>query len=562
MIDQELLQAYVERGDERAFASLVERYFPIVLAAARRQVRDAHLAEDVTQAVFIMLAKKAVRIRPSGGAVVAWLITAARLAGKAAMRSELRRKRREKRAADMTPRNAQIVNDDSSAGLGGPLPRIDERLDEALERLSDRDRTAVTLRYLHDRSIADVAQIMGTSPAAAEKRVQRAVVKLRQILLRRGVEVAPAILTGVMRQQLMAAPVPALTPATAAASALHTAHASAAAVSIAHQAMASATWLKAGAGVAAAVLLLLVAGGSVFWAYRAFASGTQSHTQRVAAATAAEATDSATPYTVIRVGVYLSLNTELTRYKGSPDHIYGRQTSIVSELRAGDLDLIPVVEPLSPRKDPVLKERLESLFPGTMPVDVTDIAALRKLDVLVACRACYPTDAALVAFESAVRGGTGLMVRQCIGGDDGGYKRESVRHLRLFSESGPDAILPIDGTTSEGTILRPHPLLGTLSTQVGKSFPMHAYGTYGALLDTATPIIEVRALASHKYQDGSPLLERPGYGAYPLVVGQLGKGRVVSVALDAGELPQALSQATEGQFSVRAVRWAAGRKVD
>src|SRR5436190_6622975 len=185
--DHQLLRGYVDRGDERAFTALVERYFAIVYAAARRHVRgNAHLAEDVTQAVFIMLARKGATLR-EGVSVAGWLITAARLASKTALRGEIRRQRREKRYGEMNPRHDQITDTDPTSG--GPLPQISQQLDEALDRLNDRDRAAVTLRYMHDRSIDEVAGILGTTPGAAEKRVQRAVAKLRRMLLRRGVEV-------------------------------------------------------------------------------------------------------------------------------------------------------------------------------------------------------------------------------------------------------------------------------------------------------------------------------------------------------------------------------------
>src|SRR4051812_17292057 len=142
MSDQELLRAFVKDSDEEAFRQIVERYLRVVHAAARRQVHDAHLAEDVTQAGFIMLAKKASSLR-DGTVLAGWLINAARLAAKSALRGEGRRKRRERRAAEMNPPADMIIND------RGPLPRVDEELDDLLNRLSAPDRTAVTLRYLH-----------------------------------------------------------------------------------------------------------------------------------------------------------------------------------------------------------------------------------------------------------------------------------------------------------------------------------------------------------------------------------------------------------------------------
>ncbi len=559
--DPELLRAYVDRRDEAAFARLVERYFPVVYAAARRQVGgDAHTAEDVTQAVFIMLARKAASLRPNS-VLVGWLIKAARLAGKAAMRAEIRRKRREKRAADMNPRHDQIATPaDDPANPGGPLPRIDAQLDEALERLNDRDRAAVTLRYLHDRSIAEVAQILHTTPTAAEKRVQRAVAKLRGILIRRGVAVTPAVLTGVMRQQLLAAPAPALTPATAAANAIHIAHASPAAVAIANKAMLAMSF-KGAVAVVAAIVLLAVGAGIVFYTYRALDRGMQTRTARVQYETSRRPA----PRSVwSRVGVFLSLST--AREAETPTHLrnFNSQTTILSELRADDLELVPLVEHGS-QTDEVQVKTLAALFPGKQPIDIADLAAVNvdaQPDVIVVCRACYPAEEALPALEAVVRGGTGIVVRQCLGGDRDGYKRESVRNLRLFVECEPDAILPIDGTKSEATIVNAHPLLGDLSTHVGQTIQMGSYGAYGVLEKDATPLIRLTSLEHHKFFVEGPVRPKDGYAAYPLAVGQLGKGRVVSASIDAGAMPAELDQATKGRFTIRAVRWAAGRNIN
>jgi hypothetical protein len=166
----------------------------------------------------------------------------------------------------------------------------------------------------------------------------------------------------------------------------------------------------------------------------------------------------------------------------------------------------------------------------------------------------------MASIESAVRGGTGLMVRQCLGGDNDGYRRETVRNLRLFAESEPDAILPIDGTHGEGIVLAAHPLLGTLASQVNQKIPIQSMGAYGVLMDSATPLIRMTGLGAEKYQARGPIVEREGYGAYPLVVGTLGKGRVVSVSVD--QMPNVLATATGGRFTIRAVRWAADRPLD
>jgi hypothetical protein len=441
--------------------------------------------------------------------------------------------------------------------------------------LNDADRAAVTLRYLHDRSIDDVAEILGTTPGAAEKRVQRAVAKLRRMLLRRGIEVAPAALTEVMRQQVLsAAAPPMLTSAAVAANAMNAGNASAAAVAIANKALAAMT-MKATAVVAMAFTLLAIGAGTVFCTYRFLGDFGRPQPVRVALdpATRASLAGQTSPFTfspapaansrpALRVGLYISSNTEFTKSHGSPKHSFKNQTAILQELRGADeMDVTPLIEPGSDQKDPALVKELALDFPGKTPLNVEDTESLRRnFDVLIACRACYATEPAMASIESAVRGGAGLVVRQCLGGDNDGYLRETVRHLRLFAEAEPDAILPTDGTHGTGVVLSAHPLLGTLSQRVNRTISIQSMGAYGVLMDTATPLIRMTSVAGEKYQTRGPIVERDGYGAYPLAVGDLGKGRVVSVSID--QMPAELAAATNGRFTIRAARWAAHRAVD
>src|SRR2546427_9906851 len=85
--DFELLREHVERGSDEAFRTLVERHSGMVHGAAMRIVRDEHLAEEVTQAVFIILARKGARLR-RGTILAGWLHRAARLVALGALRGE------------------------------------------------------------------------------------------------------------------------------------------------------------------------------------------------------------------------------------------------------------------------------------------------------------------------------------------------------------------------------------------------------------------------------------------------------------------------------------------
>jgi hypothetical protein len=82
-------------------------------------------------------------------------------------------------------------------------------------------------------------------------------------------------------------------------------------------------------------------------------------------------------------------------------------------------------------------------------------------------------------------------------------------------------------------------------------------------LDSATPLLKLKAIEKAVYNgDRKPVIEHAGYAIYPLAVGQLGKGKVVSCSFPAERVPAELSKATKGLFMVRAVRWAAGRSID
>jgi len=192
---------------------------------------------------------------------------------------------------------------------------------------------------------------------------------------------------------------------------------------------------------------------------------------------------------------------------------------------------------------------------------VTRADELRRLDVIVAASVCYPTDAALAAIDTAVRGGTGLVVRQCLGGDANGYARPVVRSLRLLDEADPDAINATG--VSRALVVGSHPLLGRLSGQTNRFVRLRAYGGHGSLAAGSTPLLLVRNTGNVVYDhDKSHIKPTPGYVVCPLSIGQVGQGRIVNCGFTGGPVPADLDQATDGQFMLHAVQWAARQPLE
>src|SRR5688572_1124465 len=197
MDDWQLISEYAKNGSERAFRELVERHLGLVHSVAMRQVRNPESAREVSQAVFILLARKASTFRQ---AVVlsAWLFRTTRFVAARAVRSEARRFRREQEAFRM-----QEFQSASEA-----TPHLAPVLDEALAELGETDRRALLVRFYEDRSLNEVGKSIGVGEEAAKKRVSRALEKLRTAFSRRGFGVSPATAGGVLSQGLAeAAPV-------------------------------------------------------------------------------------------------------------------------------------------------------------------------------------------------------------------------------------------------------------------------------------------------------------------------------------------------------------------
>jgi RNA polymerase sigma factor (sigma-70 family) len=196
--DQQLLREYAENRSESAFAELVRRHLDLVYSAAVRMVRDPHQAEDVAQNVFVSLAQNAGRL--AGHPVLSgWLHRTTHNLAANAIRTSVRRQAREQEAAAMNELLASSADD--SWKLIAP------HLDAVLEELNEPDRDAVLLRYFEKKSAQEMALVLNVSADAAQKRVNRAVERLREIFSARGVSLgASGLIVVISTHAMQAAP--------------------------------------------------------------------------------------------------------------------------------------------------------------------------------------------------------------------------------------------------------------------------------------------------------------------------------------------------------------------
>jgi RNA polymerase sigma factor (sigma-70 family) len=181
MSDLDLLQDYARAHSQAAFATLVGRHVNLVYSAAHRQVRSPQLAEEVTQSVFLDLARHAPQFRAEQP-LAAWLFTVTRRTAIDAVRREVRRQARERTAAEIAAMEAPPST----------WAQTKDVLDDAMEALSETERTALLLRFFESRSLREVGEVLGLSEDTAQKRVSRALDRLRDLLLQRGVALSAA----------------------------------------------------------------------------------------------------------------------------------------------------------------------------------------------------------------------------------------------------------------------------------------------------------------------------------------------------------------------------------
>jgi RNA polymerase sigma factor (sigma-70 family) len=242
--DGQLLQDYASSGSERAFGELVSRHIDMVYSVALRLVRgDVHLAQDVAQTVFADLSLKAKSL--AGGVVLAgWLCRHTFFVASAKVRTEQRRRQRERQAIQMNTIHESTEPD---------WEQLTPILDQVLQELGSQDRVAIVLRYFKRQSLESVGAALGINPDAAQKRVSRALERMRSNFLRRGVTLTSAVLAVAIADHAVAAAPAGLAAAVSATVAAGAGPAGGSAVAWAE----FLGWLKTKTGLACAAVVLL-----------------------------------------------------------------------------------------------------------------------------------------------------------------------------------------------------------------------------------------------------------------------------------------------------------------
>jgi RNA polymerase sigma factor (sigma-70 family) len=196
--DADLLSRFVRHRDEDAFATLVARHAPMVLAVCRRALRDRQDAEDATQAVFLVLARKAATLRRPN-ALAAWLHGVARHAALKSRRSNERRRVQEARRARVAvPPPPPDPRDELTAR------ELLQAVDEELQRLPEVYRVPIVLCCLEGRSQDEAAAYLGWTPGSLRGRLERGRKRLHARLVRRGLALSVPLVALELSQALAA----------------------------------------------------------------------------------------------------------------------------------------------------------------------------------------------------------------------------------------------------------------------------------------------------------------------------------------------------------------------
>jgi RNA polymerase sigma factor (sigma-70 family) len=247
--DMALLREYTQRNSEKAFAALVSRHVNLVYSVALRQVRDSHLAEEITQAVFIILARKAKSL-DTKTILAGWLCRTARYACADAIKIQRRRQHREQEAFMQSTLNES----ENEAWL-----QIAPVLDTALSHLGETDHNVIVLRFFEGKSFQEIGNAFGASENAAKKRVAYALEKLRKYFSKHGITSTSVTLAGAISANSVQAAPAMLAKTTTAVALAKGATASLSTLTLIKGALKIMAWTKAKTAIAVGVVALIAA---------------------------------------------------------------------------------------------------------------------------------------------------------------------------------------------------------------------------------------------------------------------------------------------------------------
>ncbi|HEY5043207.1 MAG TPA: sigma-70 family RNA polymerase sigma factor [Verrucomicrobiae bacterium] len=194
----ELVREFARDNSEAAFTELVRRHLNLVYSVARRCTGNDGDAHDVTQAVFIILARKAAGLREKT-LLTGWLYETTRFAAARLLRTNARRHAREQEAYMQSTLN--------EADHAAVWEKLAPHLEAAMGKLAERDRALLVLRFYENKTGPEAAALLGIREDAAHKRVTRAIEKLRKFFAQRGVTLSGAAIAGaVSANSIQAAP--------------------------------------------------------------------------------------------------------------------------------------------------------------------------------------------------------------------------------------------------------------------------------------------------------------------------------------------------------------------